>query len=99
MDVASLVLAVILGGGGIVGAVYNWWTFRQQSKRQDKLDIRQKGLDFLDSLRRQADSAERRGDLAERDRILRDYEEQERAHRKQLELEQSVPPERLSQNE
>lgn len=101
MDVAGLVLAVILGGGsgGIVTIAWNWYMFGKTSRRQRELDVRQRGLDFLESFRRQADSAEKRGDIAERDRTLTEYEQQERAHRTQLALEKSVPAGRISQNE
>lgn len=101
MDVAELVLATILGGGsgGIVTVAWNWYTFGKESRRQGQLDLQQRGRDFLDTFLREADSAERRGDIAGRDIILKEHEQQVQAYRKQLAIETSVPPERLTADE
>lgn len=88
MDVASLVLSVILGGGGVVGAIYNWWTFRQQSTRQNMAD-------FFDSYERQAASADRRGDKVEADRLRREYEQQHEAYRAQQKVKRLARPDRI----
>jgi hypothetical protein len=96
IDVATLLIAVVLGGGGVLGAVYNWYALRSQMRRQQGLDERQRRQDYLESFRRQAESADQRGDKIEGDRIRRAYEAQEEAYRKQDDLEKSVPPDRLS---
>lgn len=83
MDVAALILAGLLGGGGLLGAIYNWYTFRTQSHRQSTVD-------FWDNFERQIKSAEGRGDTAETERLRRKYEEQLEAWRAQQELAQTV---------
>lgn len=92
MDALSLVVAAILGGGGVVGAGYNWWTLRQQS--------RYRGEDFFwKTYALQAESAEKRGDKDEGTRIRIEYEWQLQAYREQQKLRQLVPPERLPRDE
>ena len=88
MDVAVLILANLLGGGGVLGALYNWYTFRRQAARQDIAD-------FWDAYERQATSAEKRRDAEEAARIRKDYEEQLEAWRAQQEVNRLVPPSRI----
>ena len=88
MDVAALVVAIVLGGSGVLGAVYNWYTFRTQHSRQ-------RTIDFWESYERQAASAERRNDRAEVARIRQEYEEQLEAYRAQQQLKRLVPPDRI----
>ncbi len=39
MEAAALVVAVVLGGGGILGAVFNWSTLRSQRRRESNLEV------------------------------------------------------------
>jgi hypothetical protein len=79
---------MLLGGGGLLGAIYNWYTFHRQSSRQD-------WADFWDSYERQAASAEKRGEQSEASRIRLEYEEQLEAWRAQQEIKRLAPPDRI----
>lgn len=92
MDLLSLILAVLLGGGGVIGAAFNGYTLRNAT-------LRQGNLDFWDSYERQAASAERRGDPAEASRVRVQYEAQLEAFRAQQEVVRLVPPARVSPDE
>lgn len=92
MEAATFAVAVVLGGGGLVGAIYNWWIFRHQK-------VRETTLDFWESFERQATSADKRGDRGEADRIRHDYERQLEAFRAQQAVKRISPPDRINPNE
>ena len=92
MDALTLTVALVLGGGGIVGAAYNWWTLRRQSRNRIE-DF------FWQTYVFQAESAEKRGDSAEGIRIRLEYEHELEAYRDQHALRRLLPPERLHRDE
>lgn len=90
MDIAALIVAIVLGGGGVIGAAWNWYTFHKEELRQKKMDV-------WDAYERQAASAEKRGDLGEVGRIRSEYELQLEAWRAQQEVRRLAPPDEVQQ--